>query len=509
MLDGEYGEYGEQFYEKHYGPTWYSFDCGKMHFVVLSIGMGDSKSGYTKEEREEWLKKDLELKDKDMGVVLLSHYFHPNPAGYGHTVESMAKIAGDKNLKAVIFGHDHYNYVYDYENFIGICSSRPDSGGIDSTPAGSRKIVIKGTDISSEYIYNIPENPAHPDKCEWCTQLEGNVEFSSPTMADGAVWVCTSDDGYPEKCGIYKLDAQNGNILAYIRTGRIKGDAAYSDGKLYAQDSHGVLYCVDAKSAEVLWTVKNEPDIFYTRRGVTVVKDMVIAGTPKNLVAYNKENGEVVWVYNGASCECPSRYVYDSKRNRILVPSHWKGLYCISADTGELIWSKTEGHLYWFDTSTPYLLGDVIYKRGDVNLGMLNAEDGETVTSTRVPTSLDVSGSCVSDDKLVYIPTVNCGVFGVDKETLEVKSVFPAHNARLFTAPYRFGNIQTVETTPVIMGDRLIFAASDGYIHVYDKNNGMKVKEINVGSPVISNPVNGNGYVITADFSGKVKRFNI
>ena len=42
---------------------------------------------------------------------------------------------------------------------------------------------------------------------------------------------------------------------------------------------------------------------------------------------------------------------------------------------------------------------------------------------------------------------------------------------------------------------------------MYNKNNGYKIKEINVGSPVISTPVYGDGYIITADFSGKVKKF--
>ena len=40
------GAYGEALYEKFYGPTWYSFDCGDIHFAVLSIGKGDKPSGY-------------------------------------------------------------------------------------------------------------------------------------------------------------------------------------------------------------------------------------------------------------------------------------------------------------------------------------------------------------------------------------------------------------------------------------------------------------------------------
>ena len=64
--------HGENVFEAYYGPTWYSFDCGKIHFVVLSIGLGDASSAYTKQERTEWLKKDLELADKDKRVRYIS-----------------------------------------------------------------------------------------------------------------------------------------------------------------------------------------------------------------------------------------------------------------------------------------------------------------------------------------------------------------------------------------------------------------------------------------------------
>ena len=84
---------------------------------------------------------------------------------------------------------------------------------------------------------------------------------------------------------------------------------------------------------------------------------------------------------------------------------------------------------------------------------------------------------------------------------------FPCGNARLFTAPYFYGNIQTVETTPVIRGDRLIFASSDGCVYIYDKRTAFLMRKITVGAPLIASPVVGDGYLITADFDGCVKKF--
>ena len=63
---------------------------------------------------------------------------------------------------------------------------------------------------------------------------------------------------------------------------------------------------------------------------------------------------------------------------------------------------------------------------------------------------------------------------------------------------------------PMILDeDRLIFAASDGLIYVYDKKSGVLIKKINEGSPIIATPVLKDGYLYTADFLGKVKRYKI
>ena len=36
------GNYGEELYESIYGPTWYSFDVGNVHYVVTPIDHGDN-----------------------------------------------------------------------------------------------------------------------------------------------------------------------------------------------------------------------------------------------------------------------------------------------------------------------------------------------------------------------------------------------------------------------------------------------------------------------------------
>lgn len=362
--------------------------------------------------------------------------------------------------------------------------------------------------MTSEYIYNIPCSDAHPDKYDWETKLDGTVEFTNILEDNGALWVCTNDDGFPKNCGIYKLDSTSGKVLGFIETSGVKGVAEICDGRLYAQDLLGKLYCVDTESARLVWTVQSEV-VCFTRSGVLVADGKVIAGKYSKLHAYDKDTGKLLWVTDIGGCETPARLVYDEKRRQIIVMGHWLGVFSVSIDNGEKLWENKESPLCWHNTSTPVVKDDVIYKFGLTQAGVLNASTGETVTRFNTGIRADVSGKCVLDEDFVYAPTTASGVVAFDRNTYEVKKVFPCGNARLFTSPYVYGKIGTVETTPHISEDKLIFGASDGYVYIYDKNSTRLLKKINVDSPVIATPFFGDGYVVTAGFEGNVKKFRI
>ena len=44
------GEYGEKMFEDLFGPVYYSFESGNIHFVVTPMLRGDHKPGFTKED---------------------------------------------------------------------------------------------------------------------------------------------------------------------------------------------------------------------------------------------------------------------------------------------------------------------------------------------------------------------------------------------------------------------------------------------------------------------------
>ena len=70
FLPGPYGEYR---YERLYGPIWYSFDCGRIHFVASPISRGDFSSGYEEKDFWNWLDKDLKMMKPGQKIILFNH----------------------------------------------------------------------------------------------------------------------------------------------------------------------------------------------------------------------------------------------------------------------------------------------------------------------------------------------------------------------------------------------------------------------------------------------------
>lgn len=50
------GKYGEELFESIYGPVYYSFDAGNVHYIVTPMPGGDHAPGYTADDVCRWLK---------------------------------------------------------------------------------------------------------------------------------------------------------------------------------------------------------------------------------------------------------------------------------------------------------------------------------------------------------------------------------------------------------------------------------------------------------------------
>lgn len=172
-------------YRDNIGPTYYSFNIGKVHYVIMdnidaSDYDGTTSRKYKKtitEEQFKWLVKDLSYVDKSTPIVVAMHaqVFYPTTTGfrYDHDVVNTDKLLDILKGYEVHFvtGHTHniFNVTPDsdivgnnnfYEHNSGsVCASWWWSGHLtpgvhispDGTPGGYSIWDVSGTDIKWKY----------------------------------------------------------------------------------------------------------------------------------------------------------------------------------------------------------------------------------------------------------------------------------------------------------------------------------------------------------------------
>jgi outer membrane protein assembly factor BamB/predicted phosphodiesterase len=148
------GEYGEQLFESIYGPVWYSFDIGNVHYVVTPMANGDHKPGYTRKEIYQWLQNDLAMMTPGKQLVIFNHnILTASDHFYFGTGETERINLRDYNLKAWIYGHWHYNYVRNQAGIYTVCTATLDKGGIDHSPSAFRFFRMQKDSIASMNLH--------------------------------------------------------------------------------------------------------------------------------------------------------------------------------------------------------------------------------------------------------------------------------------------------------------------------------------------------------------------
>lgn len=505
------GKYGEELYESLYGPVWYSFEVGKVHYVVTSFQTGsDYKSFYNKNDRWKWLKNDLENVDDDMKVVMFNHTKSPSDdyvLSFGREELDLKK----HNLAAWVFGHYHYNYVYENEGVLNISAPRPDCGGIDSSPAGTRIISVSADgSISTEMKYYDLGMITKPENTVWSTELDGNVLFCDTVFDNGFVYTATVDDDYPRNCKIYCLDAENGKIKwEYQAENSVKNNICIDNDRLVAMDVSGNVYCLDKANGTVIWQKAVElGNTVGTSSAICINDGVIFAGTARTVTALKLNDGSVKWTNNRDRGEnSPAEFVVYG--NKLLVNSHWDSLAALDAESGKALWDNKDEDIR-FRSSTPVAVDDNTLLVADDDAVMLvDINSGDITNKTSFEEySFSSSAQPALLDGIAYIPTSNDGLVAFDLNSKKIVWHFETEEAILFTAPYAGKGKKIVESTPVIDGENIVFGANDGCIYTVNAKSGELVNKYQAGSAVLGKLALKDDKIYAGTFDGYAVCYN-
>ncbi len=516
-----FGEkYGEQLYEQYYGPTWYSFDMGNIHYMVTSMLHGDAPSAFTHEDQWNWIRADLEMKDPEKGLVIFNHgccateRIREHNRGYEFTFDFEPKneqMLHDYGFRGVFFGHYHLNYhgTYHGAHFVG--TAHPKGGGIDTTPTSMRVVKVSADQaIASEIVmYDHRKFAPQDDGTVWTAELPGSVLHSTPVVYGGDLFVGTIDDGFPKKgCGVACVQ-NNGKLRWFYPTqNSVKNDVVVENNTVYAQDADGWVYALDVQSGELKWN-QNIPfyNHFYTHSGLAIYKGKLFAGCCRQITALDLKTGEVLWHGDPVDGGEPAAYRPVFYKDLVIMSGCWYGIYALDINTGKLVWTinNTKSKFFY---ATPLVDGDHLIVPAYSLVIVLNAQTGEVVRYAEMGSyCMDVSAQPVRDGDVYYMGTVNNGVLALNVNTFEVLHHYPVGKSLVFTSAYSRGDKGTVDGHIRVDGRYIRFAASDGYFYTYQKDTALLTSRQRMGAPSCVAPASFAGGWAVADIRGEVTVF--
>jgi outer membrane protein assembly factor BamB len=260
---------------------------------------------------------------------------------------------------------------------------------------------------------------------------------------------------------------------------------AVRDGLVYIGDSDGNFYCLDAKTGEKKWSFQADGEI---NSSANFYKHYILFGSQDSM------------------------------------------LYCLDAKSGNLAWKYEGGDQI---RCFPTVLEHYAFIAGcDAALTMIDLDDGGKIVS-KVP--LDSPTGCTPAvmDSRVFVGTEGGTFFciepkgkkilwqlaaekngaafrssaAVSKEATIVgsrdKRVY-AFNPQTGKLLWNFPTKSRVDSSPVIVGNRVIVGSADGRIYALNIKTGERVWQFEAGGAVLASPAIGGGRLVIGNNRGEI-----
>jgi outer membrane protein assembly factor BamB len=227
------------------------------------------------------------------------------------------------------------------------------AGTMDSTPLVTDKHIYVAVKIPGGFdnygkVYCLDRATS---KELWSFDDDGEMKavFSTPCLAEGRLFV---GEGYHQdkKCKLYCLDAATGKKVWELPTkSHTESSPTVADGKVFIGAGDDGLYCVDAKSGEKIWNYPNvHVDAAPAVAGKRVYCGSGVGDIHKETAIFcvDAETGKEIWrmptdlpVWGSPAVD--GDFVYFGIGNGNFIEDADKpagALWCVKAQSGQRIW---------------------------------------------------------------------------------------------------------------------------------------------------------------------------
>lgn len=345
-------------------------------------------------------------------------------------------------------------------------------------------------------------------RLKWFNNIGSNIYMVSPLLENDRLFVASIDEDNKGRASVAALDAKSGKLIWKSSVdGSIKNSIALSAGKVLAQDIYGNLYAFSQNDGRLVWKKDlNSNSITALNDGLVAEGNIVYAGTGKSLCAVDVNTGNKIWQNKGWNSREGCTATLSVGPDFVIGHSHWGALYANDKSTGKYLWGESKDGLR-NRSAAPAVYGNLLYLASKESFFIIDGNTGKVIVRKDLHTNVDVASTPLVTDSEIIFGTAENGLMALDKESLEKKWEFHTGPSLIYSSPYVRNPSCTVETSPVLSGDVVFFAASDGLIYGVNRKDGRLLWKHDTGAPVLASVCVAGNALFAVDFAGNVYGF--
>jgi len=313
----------------------------------------------------------------------------------------------------------------------------------------------------------------------WKFETKDSIE-GAPAVAEGVVYVGSMDEN------LYAVNLADGKQKWVYKGGPFKASPAVNGNAVYGGDSDGKFHCVDATTGAKRWIFDTGAEIV---GGANFFGDLILFGSYDETLYCLTRNGKEKWQFktqgpfNGSPAVADGRTFVAGCDSNVHVIDIAKGTELTAVDLGSQSGATAAvgGDKLYVGTMGNQVQS-IDWKKGAVEWTFQPAKRAQPFySSAAVTPDLIVIGS---RDKRLY-----------------------ALDRKAGTERWSFATGGRVDSSPVVVGNRVFCGSMDGNLYVLDLATGKQLKKIELDGPVAGSPAVAAGRLLIGTEKGTLYCF--
>lgn len=475
--DTKWSESGCTKFIELWGDDKFHFSFQEVKHIGVNSGIPwRGGGGHVSVEQLNWLKNILSETNNKQEIIFYIH--HPLDGDVDNWFE-VTNLLAKHNVKAIFYGHGHTNQL---SNFAGIPAamgrstlSRPKYPGYTIIELKQDSINLYEAKVDS--IPNLWGSILRNKKNEILTI--DSLQFIQYSNKANILWKKNLNKTFSTSLLINNERIFSSSISGEISCFNLRGELiwqdnldktifsrpAAADNTLAVATVEGDLYTINTANGEVIQVLGlAEPltsqavitDIEFYGKPVSAV---IIATSTGKVFCYELNNLEFIWENNSASAMIETLPLI--VQNKVIFGSWDNYVYCLSKQTGSLIWKWTENKNFYYSPAACWAVSD------DKNIFI--------ATPDKFVSAVDLNLGTTTWRKNDFNAWESIGLSN-NKKRIFVKSLID----KLFIASAVDGKLikeikigYGLDTMPIQItewNENIIFGSKNGIIYLIDKN---------------------------------------